>query len=140
MKTVYISSSLKNKKQVQFLKRAFKKEQVEMIFDWTLKKHDKTNKAKLARQELDGVLNCDLLVAVPPFGRGAYMEIGIAAAMKKPVVIVITQDNEELVKKEIEPFPIFFYTENVKICYCFKEYQKSLNSIVKACYNYSIQK
>lgn len=67
--------------------------------------------AAIAKAELDGVLQADILIALLPGGNGTHVEIGAALALGKPVILH-APDRETL----NQPYPcVFHYHPGVKL-------------------------
>jgi len=67
--------------------------------------------AKTAVEELEGVRAADVLIVLFPAGRGTHVEIGVALALGKPVIIH-TPDRKTL----DSPYPcVFHYHPGVKL-------------------------
>lgn len=62
-----------------------------ITYDWTthgsVKETDKTTIRKVAINETEGIVNAKFIIALLPGGRGTHVEIGIAIALSKPVLI-----------------------------------------------------
>ena len=98
-KKIYIASSLKNYKRIIELREKFLKLGVELTYDWAesyknvVEKGAKTEEtdlqlSRIAEEEWQAVRRCDVLLFVNPAGRGAHVELGMAYALGKPIVIL----------------------------------------------------
>lgn len=89
---IYVASSLRNKENASALIEMCKRAGCTITYDWTghgqidAKETDKI--AAVARGELQGVLDCDVLLLLLPGRLGSHVELGAALAMKKIVFII----------------------------------------------------
>ncbi|MFC6294029.1 nucleoside 2-deoxyribosyltransferase domain-containing protein [Lactiplantibacillus daoliensis] len=91
-KRFYIAGSFRKITLINSLSEDLMAKGYERTFDWTTLQattnlqflHD------IAIQEFQAVVACDFLVFVFPGGKGANIEFGIAAALKKPIYLLDT--------------------------------------------------
>ena len=106
MRSVYIGSSLLNAAQVKEVITKFRAVNIQVTYDWTT--HGRvTHEDDLkiyGMAEYRGVVECDVFFMIHPARNGTHVELGIALACNKPVVMV-TIDG-------IEP-KTFYYLNNV---------------------------
>ena len=106
MRSVYIGSSLLNAAQVKEVITKFRAVNIQVTYDWTTHgrvTHEDDLKT-YGMAEYRGVVECDVFFMIHPARNGTHVELGIALACNKPVVMV-TIDG-------IEP-KTFYYLNNV---------------------------
>lgn len=105
---IYIASSLFNIERVQQLRDMFIEQGMEISYDWTThgKLEDLSKLKEAGINETRGVVECDILFMVFPARNGSHVELGIAIALNKPVVI--------LAEQQIEYKP-FYCLDNIQI-------------------------
>jgi len=95
----YIASSLENAEQVKRLIWLLKSWGWQVTYDWT--KHGSVQAEgrevikETAKKELAGVKEADLVIILLPGGRGTHIEMGVALALGKPVILY-AEDNTVL--------------------------------------------
>jgi nucleoside 2-deoxyribosyltransferase len=124
----YLASRLANAAQVQNLTRQLQERGWTNTFNWanneslrqyvvdgnTTRIYD-TKAALLSGQELQGVSDADVLIALLPGGRGTHIEIGAALGLRKPVVLCLQEPEEPYLPSE---YPCAFYSHpNVRHLY-----------------------
>ena len=88
---VYIATGLENAKESSQLENRLIEDGWERTYDWT--KHGSVQDdgperiAQVAVDEINGVLQADLLIALLPGGRGTHIEIGCAIGHGIPVIL-----------------------------------------------------
>lgn len=106
----YVASSLKNYEQVRELAGLLKDAGWEHTYDWTAHcppgKLDRETLKSIAEKEVEGIARCDAFILLPPLGRGAHTELGMAIALKKRIVLCHRDD------------ALFQQEENVPAFYC----------------------
>ncbi|MCA1031283.1 nucleoside 2-deoxyribosyltransferase [Bacillus timonensis] len=90
----YIASSLTNKEQVQYVSEKLREAGHIHTYDWTRNEHVSTLEQlqDIGEKERLGVLEADLLVVLLPGGKGTHVEMGIALAHYKKVVLYSPTD------------------------------------------------
>lgn len=89
-----IASSIKNVENVrEYMRLITANTDLRCSYDWTQviidpREVDLAYQQKVITWELDGVSNSDVVIMLPPLGRGAHVELGYALAHDIPVVIV----------------------------------------------------
>lgn len=103
---VYVGSSLFNADEVKSVMSNFVSAGLEISYDWTKHGQGFTEEelSKYFTGEFNGVVNCDLFFMIHPARNGTHVEMGIALALNKPIVMVE--------KEGIEMKP-FYYAPNV---------------------------
>jgi len=91
---IYIASALRNSVNVQALRDKLITLGHQITYDWTT--HNKVEDVSLlediAYKEMQGVLDADLVIVLWPAGFGTHCEMGIAAAVDKPIYMVLPND------------------------------------------------
>lgn len=109
MALIYIASALSNVKKVQAVMKFFTDAGHGISYDWT--KHGKyTEDVDLiaaCKAESDGVANADVVLLLQPGLLGSHVELGIAIALKKSIVII---DDTGCERKP------FYYSEFIARC------------------------
>ncbi len=109
MAKIYVASSLENAVNVRNIYDYLICNDHIITYNWT--KHGRITKVEdlreVGRNEFDGVVDCDLLIMLMPARLGSHVELGIALALGKPVII-ITADLEYEDKS-------FYHLDNVHI-------------------------
>jgi nucleoside 2-deoxyribosyltransferase len=117
---IYLASSLFNIPKVQLIRDDLISQGHQITYDWTI--HGQLSDLDELKQaginETQGVKDCDLLFMVTPARLGTHVELGIAIALNKPIII--------LAEGELEMKP-FYLLDNVTI---FKRYSEALNHII----------
>jgi nucleoside 2-deoxyribosyltransferase len=121
MARVYIGSSLLNANQVKEVIAQFKSVGIDITYDWT--SHGKvTHEDDLkiyGMEEYRGVVECDLFFMIHPARNGTHVEMGIALACNKPIVMVLMDGIEH---------KTFYYLANV---HRFKDLDDAFNFSVR---------
>lgn len=91
----YLASSIKNTHNACYFAKKLKEAGFTQTYDWTQNIVTGSSDAdrredykRAALKEHSGVDSCDVLIALMPGERGTHVEIGMALAMAKPVIIV----------------------------------------------------
>ena len=105
---IYIASALSNSDNVKAFRDRLSSLGHTITYDWTAHNFvDDVNKLQeIAYKELNGVLDADLLIVLYPWGFGTHCELGIAAAVAKPIYMYIPDDAQYQMKS-------FYYLKNV---------------------------
>ena len=93
----YIISSLKNCSRVIELRDKLATHDIYLTYDWAEKYHENEPVAeweKIAKEEVLGVFNADVVVAILPAGRGGHFELGLAYGWKKKVFMLTDGESE----------------------------------------------
>src|SRR5215471_18067866 len=111
-KRFYLATRKDRVPQAEELVTALKAHGWERTFEWSSHEGEGTEDyAEIAVAELEGVRAADVLIVLFPAGRGTHVEIGIALALGKPVIIHAS-DRETL----DSPYPcVFHYHPGVKL-------------------------
>lgn len=107
MPSVYVGSSLLNANQASEVMQRFRDAGVDITYDWTPLVGQKFSDEQLGKygiEEINGVKNADLFFMLSPARHGTHVELGIALASGKPVVMV---DDPHAEKKT------FYFVPNV---------------------------
>lgn len=88
---VYVAGKWNESEHVRVVMNMLKVNGHEITCDWTGHIHPLKSK-EYALEDLEGVKNCDVLLALMPdpttFYKGAWIEVGMALALNKKVIIV----------------------------------------------------
>lgn len=107
MPSVYIGSSLLNADVVKEVICRFKEQGIEITYDWT--RHgrvtDEEDLKRYGMAEYRGVVECDVFFMIHPARNGTHVEMGIALACNKPIIMVIMDGIEQ---------KTFYYLNNVQ--------------------------
>ena len=100
MKKFYIASKLENEVQVRQLAQNLKNAGWEHTYDWTVHGFVKNEKdlAKVAVNEIEGVIKADYTIVLLPGGRGTHTELGaaiVSRGWKTSSRIIIWAESEE---------------------------------------------
>lgn len=89
---VYVATSLDHAHRAQAVQRALRDRGHEITYDWTthgsVQGEGDARLCEVAAAELQGVRECDVLVAILPGGRGTHTEIGMALGLGLPIVLL----------------------------------------------------
>ena len=109
MTKIYVASSLYNKTNVKALYKYLAYLQCTITYDWTTHGgiNDEASLKEIGLKEYQGVVDCDVLVMLMPARLGSHVELGIALALCKPVVIIT--NGEDFEKKS------FYFLDHVNI-------------------------
>ena len=87
----YIASKLENADNVRKLAKQLESEGWRQTYDWTLHGSVKaTNEETLnevSKKKFKGIKDADILIIMTPEGRGVHVELGMAVALGKLVII-----------------------------------------------------
>lgn len=87
----YVASSLERADEVEELYAFLTNVGVEVTYRWTQHgsvQHDGVARiSEVALAELEGIRKADVVVVLLPGGRGTHVELGIACALEKPVIL-----------------------------------------------------
>jgi len=107
---VYVGASLHNAAKAKKVINRLIEAGVEITYDWTCHTPGTVigaeELARIGVLEADGVRDCDLFFMVQPGRNGTHVELGIAIALHKPVIILHEAD------VEMEP-KTFYYLQNI---------------------------
>ena len=88
---IYVASKLENIEAVREFVRLLRAEGHEITYDWSVHgpmwRHGKEAVREVSKREMDGVADCEVLIALLPGGRGTHAEIGGALALDKKVIL-----------------------------------------------------
>jgi len=91
----YVATTLDNADQAQLVISKLEKFGHEVTYDWTthgkidVKDQETIKIAKeVAKKELQGVMDADVLIVLYPGGGGTHIEFGAALALNKPIIFV----------------------------------------------------
>ncbi|WP_079912524.1 nucleoside 2-deoxyribosyltransferase [Paenibacillus sp. 32352] len=90
----YIASSLKNIENVRVAAKSLKSHGLIQTYDWTNHSNiDSITKLRqIGQDEVSGVLDADVVIVMIPAGKGSHVELGIALAAKKKIVLYSSTD------------------------------------------------
>ena len=88
--TVYVGTSLHNANRASHIMECLKQENVHITYDWT--KHGQVyseeDLARIAIDEEQGVINCQVFFMIFPGRNGTHIEFGLARGLKKHIVLL----------------------------------------------------
>lgn len=92
---IYVASSIKNIDWVREVQEIIRDQGAEIAYDWTAH-GDVTGQGaerctEVAQSEIEAVRRADGLIVLLPGGRGTHIEIGIALALEKPVLVLASK-------------------------------------------------
>ena len=107
MYKVYVGSSLHNAAQVREVYGLLKQHDIHITYDWTThgQVHTEEELRRYGIEECRGVYDCDVFLMLHPARLGTHVELGIALALNKKVVMVCAADVEQ---------KTFYYLPNVE--------------------------
>lgn len=90
-RSIYIASSLLNKGRVCELRDKLQARGIGLTYDWTAHGFvsDPDSLAQIAMHEAEGVVAAKCVLMVLPARLGTHFEMGLAWALKKPVVMLM---------------------------------------------------
>ena len=112
----YIASGLENADVVKRISRVLQTAGHCHTYDWT--GHGSVQSAgedrikEVARNEFIGVRSADVVIVVLPGGRGTHVELGMAIALDKDIIICAAPED----LYEQERICAFYLDQRVKIC------------------------
>jgi nucleoside 2-deoxyribosyltransferase len=109
---LYISSRKDRSARADALSKELEKHGWQRTFAWKQEDGEGPEEnAAIAKAELNGVLQADVLIALLPGGYGTHVEIGAALALGKPVILH-APDQDTL----NQPYPcVFHYHPGVRL-------------------------
>ncbi len=93
----YIGSGMKNCKLVNYYARLLKENGWEQTYDWVKNVSDDVSLEDMieyATLESQGIIDSDVVIILLPAGRGAHIELGMAIALNKRVILCSTTKEE----------------------------------------------
>ena len=113
MPSVYVGTSLLNIDNAKRIINRFQKVGVNITYNWTAhgQVFNEIELCKYGIEEMNGVKNADLFFMLQPGRAGTHVELGLALAYSKPIVIV-TNDKIELKTFYFVPNVFQFYSED----------------------------
>jgi hypothetical protein len=89
---VYIASRLENIDNVKLLGDFLRGNGHEITYDWTthgpVYQHGTARLQEVQRNELQGIADADMVIALLPGGRGTHFELGYATGLYIPILLV----------------------------------------------------
>ena len=106
MPSVYVGTSLLNISLAKEIINKFRSHGVDISYDWTThgQVFNSDDLYKYGTKEFDGVKSADLFFMICPARTGTHIELGIALAYGKPIVLVLDKDTE---------LKTFYFLQNV---------------------------
>ncbi|MCH9609186.1 MAG: hypothetical protein S4CHLAM45_04080 [Chlamydiales bacterium] len=87
----YVATSLSRAKMHNQVRDALISKGHELTYDWTLhgsvKMVSLDRLAEVGEREVKGIAQADVVVLLLPGGKGTHVELGLAAALKKPIIL-----------------------------------------------------
>lgn len=100
MASIYVASSLSNTPEVLRLVRRLKDAGHSITYEWwehgSVQAEGRQRIAEVAQAEMQGVARADCVVVLLPGGLGTHVELGIALAFARRVIVVA--ENREVLK------------------------------------------
>lgn len=92
----YIASSLSNREPVQYVRDSLSNKGYFHTYDWTLNGRSTSldQLREIGQKEKDAVIESDLVIVLLPGGKGTHVELGIALAHGKRIILF--SENEEI--------------------------------------------
>ena len=105
----YIATSLSRTADHHIVREALFAEGHQITYDWTAHgdspKYISTQLLRdIAVTEVDAVLKADVLIVLLPGGGGTHVEMGVALAAQKPIIIHSEQEDPFLLGKQTKSF------------------------------------
>jgi nucleoside 2-deoxyribosyltransferase len=93
-KRVYLGTSLHNRIQALSLIEKLTQLNIGLTYNWCVhgQVNDDEELTKIGLAEMNGVKDCDVFFMVQPGRNGTHVELGIALALDKPIVILTEPD------------------------------------------------
>jgi nucleoside 2-deoxyribosyltransferase len=101
----YLSTQKDHNAELAPLLEALRNKGWERTFDWAGRKASSESEyADLAMAEIAGIRDADVVIVILPGGRGTHVEIGVALALGKPIILHAPN------RKTLEtPYPCAFH-------------------------------
>lgn len=95
-KSYYIATTLTNVDQYEFALNIFRPDGWELTYDWRTvgKVEDDNMRPIIAMREQDAIIESFLVLMLLPAGRGTHVEMGMAIAYRKPVILLAETDEQ----------------------------------------------
>lgn len=110
----YVGSSLLEKDNAKSILDYLLNMGYEYTYDWTT--HGKLTDLKELKEccyeEINGVANCDLFFMYFPARFGTHVELGIAIALNKKIILVVDKDNPNFNNSNFEE-KTFYQADNI---------------------------
>jgi hypothetical protein len=94
----YVATSLSNAAAQRAIATRLEEHGHTLTYDWTahgsVQNEPMSTKRLIAISEIDGVLSADVVVVLLPGGNGTHVELGMAIAAKKMVIVVGKQKRD----------------------------------------------
>ena len=93
----YIGSGMKNCELVNYYAKLLKENGWEQTYDWVKNVSDDVSLEDMieyATLESQGIVDSDVVIILLPAGRGAHIELGMAMALNKRVILCSTTKEE----------------------------------------------
>jgi hypothetical protein len=87
----YIASSFRNIHNVRYISGQLKSKGYSHTYDWT--NHDRSfslsieELKQIGQQEKEAVMQSDIVIVLLPAGKGSHIELGIALALNKRIIL-----------------------------------------------------
>ena len=125
----YIGSGMKNCELVNYYANLLKENGWEQTYDWVKNVSDDISRddmIKYASLESQGIVNSDVVIILLPAGRGAHIELGMAMALNKRVILCSTTKEEFSIENTVA-----FY-ELPKIAKLIGTAEENIKKIIKS--------
>ncbi|WP_201714024.1 nucleoside 2-deoxyribosyltransferase [Rossellomorea arthrocnemi] len=90
----YIASSFKNKDLVRYVSERLKQSSFTHTYDWTKNERASTVEElqHIGQNEKDAIIDSNMVIIILPGGKGSHVELGIALALRKRVILYSPND------------------------------------------------
>ena len=127
---IFVAGSINNINAIKELMKSIKENGHNVVHDWT-DQFDERRKQEFCLKDIEGLKNCDVLVACMEdcrtSCRGTLIEIGVALALDKKVVVIGEIDSIYMSHPNVTMFPsmncYYFMNncDNILKTYCNKQ-------------------
>jgi len=119
---VYIATSIESVQLYRLLRALLLEHEIHVTYDWTThgRIDNASQLAEAGRREKQGVLDADVVVVLLPGGFGTHVELGLALAYEKPVVLCSLKPEfygAALTNHTTLKTPPFYLDPLVRLCY-----------------------
>ncbi len=125
----YIGSGMKNCELVNYYANLLKENGWEQTYDWVKNVSDDVSLEDMieyATLESQGIVDSDVVIILLPAGRGAHIELGMAMALNKRVILCSTTKEEFSIENTVA-----FY-ELPKIAKLIGTAEENIKKIIKS--------
>jgi nucleoside 2-deoxyribosyltransferase len=111
----YVASSFQNINQVQIITNELIQYGWQLTYDWTLNKRANSIEElqRIGSLEKTAIEDSDLVIIVLPGGKGTHVELGLAIAGKKKIILY--SPNEKIM--DAETSTTFYHLPEIEKCF-----------------------